>query len=125
MDVFPIDIKAKQLAINSWYRLLRSGIKVFPDCGHHKLHKLLNLAYDQFDQPADYAAKQILFPDCRIKFLYPPKEDWVDDNIDLSMYDILAYTDGSSNDLGVGAGVFVDHKTKDHTIVVDDPNQSI
>ena len=125
MDVFPIDIKAKQLAINSWYRLLRTGIKVFPDCGHHKLHKLLNLAYDQFDQPADYTAKQILFPDCRIKFLYPSKEDWVDDNIDLSMYDILAYTDGSSNELGVGAGVFVDHKTKDHSIVVDDPNQSI
>ena len=41
------------------------------------------------------------------------------------MYDILAYTDGSSNKLGVAAGVFVDHKTNDHTIDVDGPNQSI
>ena len=47
------------------------------------------------------------------------------DNIDLSMYDIVAYTDGSSNEIGVGASLFVDHKTKDHSSVVDDPNQLI
>ena len=47
------------------------------------------------------------------------------DNIDLSTYDIVAYTDGSSNELGVGARLFVDHKTKDHSSVVDDHNQLI
>ena len=41
------------------------------------------------------------------------------------MYAILTYTDDSSNELGVGPGLFVDHKTKDHSIVGDDPNQSI
>ena len=47
------------------------------------------------------------------------------DNIDLSMYDILAYTDGSSNKIGVGASLFVHHKTKDHSSVVDNPNQLV
>ena len=36
------------------------------------------------------------------------------------MYDILANTDGSSNQFGVAVGVLVDH-----AIVVDGPNQSI
>ena len=114
-----------QIAINSWYRLLWSGIKIFRDCRHFKLHELLDFAYTQFDQPADYTAKQSLFPDCRIRYIQQSKkrlgcgQHW-------PIYDgIFTYTDSSSKELGVDAGMFVDHVTKDHSAAVDEPNHSI
>ena len=83
----PLIAQQKQIAINSWYRLLSSGIKISRDCRHFKLHKLLDFAYTQFDQPADYTAKQSLFhfPDCRIRYIQQSKKGWVDHNIDLLM----------------------------------------
>ena len=50
MQVLPIEIKAKQFALNARYRLVRSGFKIYPECGHHKIHTLLSLACDICDQ---------------------------------------------------------------------------
>ena len=48
---------------------------VFSDCGYHKL---LNSAYDQFDQPADYATLQnkFYFPFAELHFYTRLKKIW-------------------------------------------------
>ena len=73
-QVLPIEIKAKQFALNTRYRLVRSGIKIYPECGHHNIHTLLSLACDLCNQPADYTAKQIIFPMPELNFCTSQKK---------------------------------------------------
>ena len=126
MQVLSKEIKAKQFALNTRYRLVQSGIKIYPECGHHNIHTLLSLACDLCNQPADYTAKQIIFPNSRVEFLYPSKEDWAKNKLSLESYNICAYTDGLANELGVGAGVFVESTIEDQAAILNsDQMQSV
>ena len=58
-----------------------------------------------------------------IQFTYPSKESWLKEQFDTQKYDICAYTNGSSNELGVGAGIFI--SPKNEMVDYDNPNQNI
>ena len=82
------------------------------------------MACDLCDQPADYTAKQIIFPNSRVAFLYPSKEDWAENKLSLESHNICAYTDGLANELGVG--VFVESTIEDQAAFLNsDQEQSV
>ena len=85
LEFLPMEFKAKQFALNTWYRLVQSGTKIYPECGHHEIHTPLSLVCDLCDQPADNTAKQIIFPNSRVEFLYPAKEDLAENKLGLQI----------------------------------------
>ena len=52
-------------------------------------------------------------PNTRVEFLYESKEDWAENKLGLESDNICAYTDGSANELGVGADVSVESTIED------------
>ena len=123
LNIPPLELKAQQFAQNSWYRLLRTGAVTHHCHFDHKIHQMLIKSTEVCIQPADFTQRTLIFPNVNIQFTYPSKESWLEDQFDTQKYDICAYTDGSSNELGVGAGIFIwpENEMADY----DNPNQNI
>ena len=64
-------------------------------------------------------------PNTRVEFLYESKEDWAENKLGLESDNICAYTDGSANELGVGADVSVESTFEDQAILNSDQEQSV
>ena len=119
-SVITLEIKAQQLALNCWYRLLRTGVKPHLDVGHQKVHKMLVEISTVTSQPADFVHKNIIFVDNTIKLLYPSKDRWLDNQVDTSVFDICVFTNGSLNELCFGAGIFIEIENNE-----DSPDNSL
>ena len=104
-QIHPLEIKAQQVAMNTLYRLIRTGIQLKPLENSHT--KLVNQMSELVFYPSDYTQKRIMFCNQSINFVFHSKDDWLQELVDLDIYDICAYTDGSSHELGVGTGVFI------------------
>jgi hypothetical protein len=78
LNIPPLEIKAQQFAINSWYRLIRTGITPQPNLGHHKTMESTSTS----THPFDFTSKQLIFPSDKVSFLYPAKEQWLEEKVD-------------------------------------------
>ena len=113
LNVTPLEITAQRCAMNTWYRLMRSGFKPGPKNGHSDISQTLSDITPLYNQPPDFVNQKLSFIDESIKFLFPTKENWLDNDFSIDQFDICAYTDGSLNDMGVGAGVFIHQSNVD------------
>ena len=52
-----------------------------------------------------------MFCNPNISFAVPSIEEWQQSEVNLEVFDIYVYTDGSAHKLGVGAGLFSQTKT--------------
>ena len=63
----------------------------------------------------DFVHKNIRSVDDTIKFICPSKDQWLDHQVDTSVFDICVFTDGSLNELGVGAVIFIETENNENS----------
>ena len=75
--------------------------------------------------PSDYTPKKIIFCNPNISFVVPSREEWQQSEVDLEVFDISVYTDGSAHELGVGTGLFIQTKNDADGLVDSEKDISI
>ena len=122
-NVTPLEIKAKQVAMNSLHRLIRSNNSVKLNTHDHT--KLVHEMPEITLHPSDYTPKKIIFCNPNISFVVPSREEWQQSEVDLEVFDISVYTDGSAHELGVGTGLFIQTKNDADGLVDSEKEISI
>ena len=110
LDITPLHILMQSTAASTCYRLIVNNLWESKHVqGHNEIYQFLTSSIPQVLMPSDSIPRCLSFGMTNVKFVIPDREQWLEQRVDTN-YDVNIFTDGSRNDLGVGAGVFISSK---------------
>ena len=110
LDITPLHIVMQSTAMSTCHRLILNNLWESKHVqGHNEIFQSLTSVIPQALMPSDSIPRCLSFGMTNVKFVIPDREQWLEQRVDTN-YDVNIFTDGSRNELGVGAGVFISSK---------------